>query len=802
MMKQWLFRVAQMIWEVLQNPRNWSLWWRRIWRGCGIALILFLLLSCLSCVLLGVLVGRVSASGADAGLGVILAVDNSNSMFDKGGIGSDPHLRRIEAAQMFINYLGVDSSQGSHRLGVIFFGGEAELVVPLTPLADQARRAEMASLIGDPQRMEWTDPAAALALARDALLAEQDDDRQPVVVLLTDGKPEWDSDPTDAERQAVIEELGRLGRDYADDGIRLFIILLSNEATDADREIETVYVPLWRELTGVTQGRFYPVCQADDLIAVYHDILVVLSGVQTAGAVVEAEIKDETHVEVMTIEPNLARVTFVVRVSRPGASTGLLSDTFPLRQTRGRPSSSLETGGAGSTGASTGLTATSPATSTRGGTRGGSTGITVTIHRPNGQPLRPGDGDVQHAAYGTTDIWAITHPQPGDWTVVMTGQGTVTVWKDYVPAPSTPTPTPMPAPTATLPPTPAPQLVADEWPEVVLAGQPVNLSVAFDPVPPETPSVWAEWMVGEGQPRRERMLDDGRAGDAQAGDGHYGVSLVPTSAGIVLVRVWGEVQGHEIASWEGRLRVERYPSLELVAPEAGDTWRAGGPAMVQARWAIDGESLAAGGWLTATFYSSNDADDVNDEPHMVVTGTVGTPIALDAPQATGTYTLAVQAMGVSPADLPFQGETVTVVAVRRSLPGWVWAGGLGLFVAGLGGWTYYRWFQRLPRLAGRLRVLEAPAVYAGQTLTDLSLLDRRSARVGGAEAELPVPAEGQPWAVVRALPDGSGMEIAPCDGREVRVNEAVVVGSHLLSDGDRIATDGLRLRYEYLHYGL
>ncbi len=682
MMKQWLIRVAQMIWEVLLNPRNRSLWWRRIWRGCGIALILLLLLSCLSCLLLGVLVGRVNATGADAGLKVMLVVDNSNSMFDKGGIGSDPHLQRVEAAQMFINYLGVDGSRGSHRLGVIFFGGEAELVVPLTPLADQARRAEMASLIGDPQRMEWTDPVAALALARDVLPAEKGDDSQPVVVLLTDGKPERGGDPTDVRRQAVIEELERMGQDYADDGIRLFVILLSNEATDADQEIKTVYVPLWRELTRVTRGRFYPVRQANDLIAVYHDILVVLSDVRTAGAVIEAEIEDETQVEVMTIEPNLARATFVVRVSRPGASAGLPSDALP--------SASL---GAGST------------------------GITVTIHRPNGRPLRPGDGDVQHAAHGSTAIWAITRPRSGDWTVVMTSQGTVTVWKDYVPAPSTPTPTSTATPTATPSPT---------------------------PVPTATPS--------------------------------------PTPA----------VQ---------LLRVEPYPSLELVAPEAGDTWRVGDPAIVQARWAVDGEPLATGGWLTATLYSSNDVNDavdVNDVPHTAVTGTVGTPITLDAPQAAGTYTLSVQAMGVSPADLPFQGETATTVVVRGSLPGWVWAAGLGLFLVGPGGWVCYRWLQRLPRLAGRLRVLEAPAGYAGPTLTDLSLLDRRSARVGGAEAELPVPAEGQPWAIVRALPDGSGMEIAPCDGREVRVNEAVVVSSHLLSDGDRIATDGLRLRYEHL----
>ena len=586
MMKQWLIRVVQMIWQVLQNPRNWSLWWRRIRRGCGIILLLFLLLSCLSCILLGVLVGRATATGPDAGLDVLLVVDNSNSMFDKGGIGSDPDLRRIEAAQMFVNYLGVDSGPISHRLGVIFFGGQAQLVVPLTPLADQARRAEIAALFAEPQRMDWTDPATALTLARDTLLAETDDGHQPVVVLLTDGKPEWDNNPTEAERQSVIEELRRIGRQYASDGSRLFVILLSNEATDADSEIGTTYVPLWEELVEATEGCFYAVRRADDLITAYHDILVLLSGMQTAGPVVEAEIEGETQVEAVTIEPNLARVTFVVRVSGAGA--------------------------------------------------------TVTVHRPDGGALKPEDDNVRHASQGTTAIWAIERPRPGDWAVVMAGQGSVTVWKDYLPAPVTPTPSPVPTMRAepqseavTPSPTPAPQMIVDEWPEAVLEGQPVTLSVAFEPEPPESPRVWAEWVLEDGQ-----------------------------------------------------------------------------------------------------------------------------------------------------------------------LQGWVWMAGVGLSLAGLGGWELHRWFGRLPCVAGRLRVLQAPAGYAGPTITDLSLLDRRSVRLGGAQAELPVPAEGSSWAIIGALSDGSGMELTPYDGQVVQINEHPLVGPHLLSDGDRIATEGVRLRYERLHYGL
>jgi len=734
---------------------------------------LFLLLSCLSCLLLGLLVGQATATETNTGLDVMLVVDNSNSMFDKGGIGSDPKLRRIEAAQMFISYLGVDSDQAAHRLGVVFFGGEAELVAPLIPLADRTRRAEMALLIADPQRMDWTDPVAALALARDTLLDEQSADcsspngKRPVVVLLTDGKPEWDGNPSAAERQAVVEELERLGQDYADEGIRLFTILLSNAATDADPDIEAVYAPLWRELAQATQGGFYPVRQADDLIDVYHDILVTLSGVQTDGPVVEAELGAqgaETQVEMIDIEPDLARVTFVVRISRDGRADAATDS------------------------------------------------VTVTVHRPDGEALHSQDADVQHAAYGATAIWTISRPQPGDWAVTMTGQGTVTVWKDYLPAPVTPTPTPSPSPTpsptptpistATATPTPKPRLIVDEWPQAVLAGQPLTLAVSFDPEPLEIPAgleqsaVWMEWRIGDAQPRRERLLDDGRAGDARAWDGWYSVSLTANETGTLLARVWGEVQGHEIAAWEGRLSVEPYPTLEWGAPAAGDRWHAGKPAAVQAHWAVGGEPLAVDGPMTITLRSPDDS------LHTTATGAVDLPITLEAPQASGVYSLTAEAAGRTPTGVPFQGQTMTTIVVRRPLPGWLWIAGVGLSLAGLGGRAFLRWFRRLPRLEGRLRVLEAPVGYSGPTLIDLSSLNQRSAQVGGVKADLPVPPVGSPWAVVCALLDGSGMELTPINGRVVQVNDKPITDSYILSDKDCIETENtvgsVRLRYEYL----
>ena len=134
--------------------------------GCGLGVVLLVLVLL---ILLLVLAGDRAFGQAPAGDGVMLLIDNSNSMYDLGGVGSDPDLLRIEAARLFTAYLGVDADEADHRLGVIFFGGEAELVVPLTPLRDDIRRAEIADLIAEPERMRWTDPNRALELAYQAL---------------------------------------------------------------------------------------------------------------------------------------------------------------------------------------------------------------------------------------------------------------------------------------------------------------------------------------------------------------------------------------------------------------------------------------------------------------------------------------------------------------------------------------------------------------------------------------------------------------------------------------------------------
>lgn len=161
-------------------------------------------------------------------------------------------------------------------------------------------------------------------------------------------------------------------------------------------------------------GRFYQVRRSEDLLDIYHDIVVILTGRQTEGVVVQTEVQTAT-VKAVTVEPGLAQMTLVIRKSAPA--------------------------------------------------------IGVKIIRPNGQRLTAGEPGVQQAGQpgdSLEEIWAISDPPSGQWLVELTGQGVVTVWKDFYPAPATPTFTPTatatPTETATATRTPLPTVTSTSTP--------------------------------------------------------------------------------------------------------------------------------------------------------------------------------------------------------------------------------------------------------------------------------------------------------------------------------------------------
>ena len=363
-------------------------------------------------------------------LAVQLVIDNSNSMFDKGGVGADPDLLRMAAARLFIEYLGIEDGRFQPACGIVFFGSTADQVAPLMPLDDATRRRALVERLADPARMGWTDQDGALEVARQGLAGA---DGRKTIVILTDGKPEWNDRPTPDERAATVERMTRRGRQLGDEGITLFIILLAGPQTDADPEIAAVWQPVWQQMAAATpDGRFLAVREADDLPAAYHTIVVALTGRQSQGVVVDADITPDGLRESVAVEAGLARLVLVVRKSHP--------DT------------------------------------------------TVTIRRPSGAVLRPAAGDdasVRRSGGLLEEIWTINEPAAGDWLVTADGVGRLTVWKDFERA------TPTPRPTATAEPTATPRPSATPAPGAT--PQPTATRV---PTPTATPTVVAAVAAG------------------------------------------------------------------------------------------------------------------------------------------------------------------------------------------------------------------------------------------------------------------------------------------------------------------
>lgn len=385
--------------------------WRRM-VGCLFFLTVALLL------LLALFVWLATPAGATPGdsLAVWLVMDNSNSMFEANGSGTDPQLLRLDAARLFISYLGAEGDTAVHQCGVIFFGTEAEVMVPLTPLTDEQMRMELFARIANPAPIGWTDHVAALRLAYEQAQANQTG--RPAIVLLTDGQPEWDSDPTEAEQIAYLAELETIGEQLHAAAIPLFIILLTNDETALNPAIAQTWQPIWQRLTAATpSGRFYLARQAEDLMAIYHDTVVALTGAQTAGVMFQETVSGTGMERVITVEPNLGQLTLVIGKTNPE--------------------------------------------------------VEATIWMPDGQMLTRTSAGVRYAGQpgvSREEIWSIPTPLAGLWRVQINGTGQVTVWKDYqilptlsaetpattpitlttiIPTVSRPTSTPLPSATST-----------------------------------------------------------------------------------------------------------------------------------------------------------------------------------------------------------------------------------------------------------------------------------------------------------------------------------------------------------------
>lgn len=719
-----------------------------------IVIVLLLMISiCLGCVLLGMVVEKALAYAPPEGIDVILLIDNSNSMFDKGGVGSDPELHRIESAQLFINYLGVDSSETGHRLGIISFGGDAKVLVPLSRLSEPEHRTWIANAIANPERMDWTDPYEALALARKLLNENPIPQQERVVVLLTDGKPEWDTSPLLEERKEVIQALSDISQVYATEGIRLYIVLLENEATDADPEIADLYIPLWQAMSERTDGHFYAIRKAENLIDVYHDVLLLVNHMQSEGPVVETLLDGTPQTHVIAIEPNLKRVTFVIRTV-PTVHTDRATDEFDVR-----------------------------------------------LFHPDGTIIQASNMYAHYAAYGNTAIWSVDSPIPGEWMITLMGEGNVTVWKDYLPTPvalpiePTPTPTLTPSPTPeptftpdpTYTPTPVTTLTILDWQETVLVNTDVIIRVLPDTDLPTGTAIWAKWTSESGLESVMQFYDDGHLGDDQSADGVYTIAWQPADTGIYTVRLWYGNIDKQAGGWHGRMKVVAHPHLSIDMPQPKSVWKAGRDVQLLAHWNVFEGRILNGNSMTITISKTSGSDEIT------YYGIPGDPLRISAPREAGEYLVEFKASGQL-SDLTFFDRSEVMVRIRKPLPFWVFGTAPTLGLAALGGWRGWCWYKELPRLIGTMLILKPPAKYRGPMVLDLSSLYRRSIIIGGKKSPLPI--NDMPVMRLKARVDGIELEVL--DGLDIRINGKSVLGVQSLSDSDKIEVAGARLKYEVL----
>ncbi len=375
-------------------------------RSCGCCLLVaigFLLL------VAGLVFLIVRAASAESELppayDVVLLSDQSTSMWDCDGIGTDPELLRVDATRLFINMLGADSS-ARYRLALLHFGGTVEQVAALTDLADATAREALIAAASHPQPLRWTDHLLALRAAGQLLNDAGQPSSQRLIVLLTDGEPAPNPSiyPGNYDETGYVAALQAAAAELAQADTTLAVVLLSDTHTSCGRRAAADWAGRWTTLAEATPGgALYTASQPAELLPIYHAIVRQMLGA-TAGA---------AQATTAVLTPG-APFVVDVPVAEPLASLIL---TIWKRN---------------------------PAT-------------TVEVRAPAGQPVTLGQADVTVTGQGPAgreEVWRVAQPAQGTWQVILAGQGRISVWQDrlLLPTPTasaTPTPSPTLAPTRT-----------------------------------------------------------------------------------------------------------------------------------------------------------------------------------------------------------------------------------------------------------------------------------------------------------------------------------------------------------------
>lgn len=412
-------------------------WTLQAARGCCLIMTVAIVLAVLgTCTAFGWQLGRVRAAPLPQATPVrtliptdiCVILDQSDSNWTFGGIGSDPHLLRMAATRLLALRLGTESTWQT-RLSLVYFGTEARLILPLAPLGQTEVQRRLDTL-DPPPRMGWTDVRRAVELAETELYhsPRADPTTRKVILLITDGRPETPYLGQPDRLNRYLDDLEAQVDRLTQAGTQVYTILLRNAVTDADPVLERIYRPFWTRL--VERGRsvrFYNVGAAEDLAPTVHDIAILLGAGISRSALVN-----------MPVTPGM-------RVDVPVAA-GWQQATFTIMR---RPVT-----------------------------------LPISLVRADGVPLTDDQPDVVHQRAPTSglDVWRVERPMVGNWSFHADGEGMLTIWLDYVPLPPTPTASPQ---SATATPSPAPQPSVSPTPAIPMI--PPSISLPLETPIPDAP---------------------------------------------------------------------------------------------------------------------------------------------------------------------------------------------------------------------------------------------------------------------------------------------------------------------------
>jgi Ca-activated chloride channel homolog len=226
--------------------------WRVRWRWALIALRV-LAFAAFAVALARPQIVRASVESVAEGIDVVLVLDTSGSMSERGFSGS----AKIDAVKRVVHdFLG---GLRNDRVGLVIFSGEAIVLGP--PTLDYVASQKLVAPIDTGTLAGGT--AIGTGLATGINVLRDSEAKSKVVILLTDGENNsGEITPLDAANMAKLLD------------VRVYTIGATTTTTTADKDVvvESVDAQLMRKIAEDTGGHYYPVSDENSLAEVYREI--------------------------------------------------------------------------------------------------------------------------------------------------------------------------------------------------------------------------------------------------------------------------------------------------------------------------------------------------------------------------------------------------------------------------------------------------------------------------------------------------------------------------------------------------